>query len=250
MTTNEIEALAQAVRQNYNKDSVTSIIITLGYEVSGSGHFRIRPDEKSPSACASKLGLINDFRGEGYDILKLLMDHHQMQFVNALRWVADQWHINYTDTQHILGPTKAHQHVQVPPDPQEKEKMLKKVADTLAWYDSYCDQLQTFANYEYKNEALSIAPMWLYKEATKEALQHFKNVTTYDHKNKTIVVKIFDYNGVPISYKRRRYQIPGTQDLGKWITKGGTSPNQQRSTAFSNEACELQMQPISFDQVG
>jgi len=61
MTTIEIEALAQAVRQNYNKDSVTNIIMTLGYEVSGSGHFRIRPDEKSASACVSKTGLINDF---------------------------------------------------------------------------------------------------------------------------------------------------------------------------------------------
>lgn len=227
MTTNEIEALAQAVRQNYSKESVTSIIITLGYEISGSGHFRIRPEEKSPSASVSKLGLINDFGGEGYDIIKLLIDLHGMHFVDALKWIADQWRINYTDTQNLQGPTRAQQHTQPPPDPQEKEKTLKKVADTIAWYDSYRDQLQTFANPEYRSEALAIAPMWLYKEATKQALQNFKNVTTYDHKNRTIVVKIFDYNGVPISYKRRRYQIPGTPEPGKWITKAGTSPNDQ-----------------------
>ena len=240
MTTAEIESLAKLVRQYYGKDNVTNIIMTLGYEVSGSGHFRIRPDEKSASACVSKLGLINDFGGEGYDILKLLIDHHQMQFVDALKWVADQWRINYTDTQQQHSPAQAQQYTQPPPDPQEKEKMLKKVFETLSWYDSYRDQLQTFTNYEYKNEALAIAPLWLYKGATKEALQNFKNVTTYDHKNRTIVAKIFDYNGVPISYKRRRYQIPGTQEVGKWITKGGTSPNGQ---------CFMDIDPIGVGPV-
>ena len=217
MQKQEIENLAILVRNNYNKESVTHIIMVLGYEITNSGHFKIRQDEGTPSASVSKLGLINDFGGSGYDIIKLLTDVHGMQFVDALEWIAAQWNISYTDT---VSPRPIQQQQQKE-DPHKKEMVLKKVADTLAWYDSYQTELQTFKNYEYQNEALAIAPMWLYKEATRESLQHFKNVTTYDHKNKTIIVKIFDYNGVPISYKRRRY------NGGKWITKAETSPNQQ-----------------------
>ena len=52
-------------------------------------------------------------------------------------------------------------------------------------------------------------------------------MTSYDHKNRTIIAKIFDYNGNLISYKRRRYLIPGTEEPSKWVTKAQTSPNKQ-----------------------
>jgi len=227
MKTNQIEDLAQAVRSYYSQDNVKDIVRTLGYEITGSGHFRIRQEEKNPSASVSKTGLINDFGGEGYDVIKLLTDVHRMTFVDALKWLAVQWNIQYDDTQHQPRPIQHAPMQQHQPDPQEHQKILEKVTATLNWYDSYRDQLQTFTNPEYKNEALAIAPMYVFQQARPEAIQHFKKVTTYDHKNKTLIAKIFDYNGVPISYKRRRYQIPGTDTQGKWITKGGTSPNGQ-----------------------
>ena len=113
---------------------------------------------------------------------------------------------------------------------EEYELLMKKQAEarkTIEWYDSYSLELQTFHNPDYQREALAIAPMWVFKQATPNAIKHFKYLSTFDPKNKTIVAKIFDYNHQLISYKRRRYLIPGTEEPSKWVTKAQTSPNKQ-----------------------
>ena len=90
-------------------------------------------------------------------------------------------------------------------------KRAKEIEKTMQWYDSK-QELQTFKNPDYAKEALAIAPMWLYKQALPEAIKNFRYKTTYDFTNKTIVIKIHDYDGKLTSYKRRRL------NGGKWIT--------------------------------
>lgn len=96
----------------------------------------------------------------------------------------------------------------------------KRIIDTIGMYDSK-KELQTFKNPDFAKEALAIAPMWLYQQASQEAIKDFRDITTYDYKNKTIVIKIHDYDGKLISYKRRRLN-----DI-KWASAKDTHPNRQ-----------------------
>ncbi len=81
--------------------------------------------------------------------------------------------------------------------------------------------LATFKYPPYKKECLDLAPLWLFTESSVESLELFQHYTAWDEKNSTIVMKIFDYDGKTISYKRRRLSY------GKWITRKSTHPNSQ-----------------------
>lgn len=187
--------------------------------------------------------MINDFGGYGGDILKILTDYHAMSFIDAMKYTADQMGISYPEDGYQESDSERQQKKQQietlkleriqKREQQEREDyelLIQKQAEarkTIEWYDSYTYELQTFNNPDYQKEALAIAPMWVFQQATPEAIKHFKYLSTYDHKNKTIIAKIFDYEGNLISYKRRRYLIPGANEPSKWVTKGGTSPNKQ-----------------------
>jgi len=243
MTREQSELLLEQVRANYNKDSITDILINLGYEFNRTKKFKIRQEEKTASASVGKNGLVHDFGDAGYDILKLLTTHHAMSFIEAMKYTANQMRITYPEDGYQESDYERQQKRQQietlkleriqKREQQEREdyellmKKQEEARKTIAWYDSYAYELQTFHNLDYQMEALAIAPLWVFQQATPEALQHFKNLTSYDHKNKTIIAKIFNYEGQLISYKRRRYLIPGTDKPSKWITKSGTKPNKQ-----------------------
>jgi len=101
------------------------------------------------------------------------------------------------------------------------EQVQKDMQNYLSWVDSYSDKFHTFKHNPYKDEALAIAPLWVYKQASKEALQSFKKITTFDIKANTLIIKIFNYQNEIISYKRRRFNGK------KWVSKKGTHPNSQ-----------------------
>ena len=100
-------------------------------------------------------------------------------------------------------------------------EVLQSITKTLQDYDSHKEQYQTFKHPEYKREALAIAPLWVWQQATPEAIALFRKLTTYDYRNNTLVIKINNYQDELISYKSRR------TTLGKWITAKGTHPNSQ-----------------------
>lgn len=243
MTKEQSELLLEQVRANYNKYSITDILINLGYEFNHTKKFKIRESEKTASASVGKGGLIHDFGGRGYDIIKLLTEERAMNFMEALKFVADNMGITYPEDGYQESDYERQQKRQQietlkleriqkreQQEIEDYELLMKKQEEarkTIEWYDSYAYELQTFHNLNYQMEALAIAPIWVFQQATPEALQHFKNLTSYDHKNKTIIAKIFDYEGQLISYKRRRYLIPGTTEPSKWVTKAQTSPNKQ-----------------------
>lgn len=243
MTQEQSELLKEQIRARYEPQIITDILMNLGYEFDRNKKFKLRPEEKTASASIGKNGLINDFGGYGGDIIRILTDHHAMSFIEAMKFTADQMGITYPEDGYQENEYEKQQKRQQietlkleriqkreQQDREDYEVLMKKQAEarkTIEWYDSYATELQTFHNPDYQREALAIAPMWLYQQATPEALNHFKALTTFDPKNKTIVAKIFDYNGILISYKRRRYLIPDTQEPSKWVTKGGTSPNKQ-----------------------
>ena len=103
----------------------------------------------------------------------------------------------------------------------DEAEVLPKVNRYLYGLDARTGVLQTFTNADYRSEALSLSPMWLWKDAHKEDIEYFRTLTTFDDQNKTIIMKLHNYDGKLISYKRRRL------GQGKWITAKGTHPNAQ-----------------------
>lgn len=248
MTKDSAELLKEQIRARYGQEIITDILINLGYDFDKNNKFKLRQEEKTASSCVNKNGLINDFGGAGGDIIKILTDYHAMSFIDAIKYVADCMNISYNDDEYEYSEfekqKKKHEIETLKLERLKKREIIEReeyqlllknqeqARKTIAWYDSYAHELQTFNNQDYKKEALEIAPIWLFQEATQDAINQFKYLTSYDLKNKTIIAKIFDYNGNLISYKRRRYLIPGDEKESKWVTKSGTSPNKQCYTSI------------------
>ena len=243
MTKDSAELLKEQIRARYCQEIITDILMNLGYDFDKNKKFKLRKEEKTASSSVNKNGLINDFGGSGGDIIKILTDYHAMSFIDAMKYVADYMNISYSDDDNEYDEFEKQKRIQEIEtlklerlkkreiiEREEYQLLLKNQENakkTIAWYETYKHELQTFNNQEYKKEALEIAPIWLFQEATQDAIKQFKYLTSYDLKNKTIIAKIFDYNGNLISYKRRRYLIQGDEKESKWVTKSGTSPNKQ-----------------------
>lgn len=207
---------AKDIKALLTQDDVASILRSVGIEVSNTYTFKLR-DERTPSAVINKDGSLHDYGANFHgDILDALQEAKNLTFKEALEVVAS--HIGTTQSAIVIPRA----------DMKPKKEYISELSDevheqmlnTLKWYDSQ-KELQTFKNPDYKKEALSICPLWVYQQAKKESLEEFKRLTTFDNKNKTLVIKIHDYQNKLISYKRRRLNI------GKWITAKGTHPNKQ-----------------------
>ena len=92
----------------------------------------------------------------------------------------------------------------------EDAKVLLNIVSEIEALDA---GLETFRYEPYRKEALEIAPMWLYQEASPRATDLFKKTTAWDDQNKTMIFLIRDYDGRLISYKRRRYRNGMIQDI-------------------------------------
>jgi len=208
---------AEDVKNRMNRDDVVSVLLRYGYEVSTKDYkFRLR-DEKTASAIINQNGTIHDFGCHFHgDILDVLQQFNNISFIEALKVI--KGHIGITEDTIVVNradiPART-EHISILSDVRHNQ-----ILKTIEWYDSQ-RQLQTFKNPAYKTEAIAICPIWVYQQATKESIKLFKSLTTYDFKNKTLVIKIHDYEGKLISYKRRRY------NGSKWITAKDTHPNNQ-----------------------
>lgn len=101
-------------------------------------------------------------------------------------------------------------------NPEITESRYREIVSDVNSFDP-----GTFKNQDYKTEALTIAPAFIWKEASSISIGLFQTFTAYDSINKTLVIKICDYQGKLISYKRRRYKDQ------KWHSAYGTHPNKQ-----------------------
>lgn len=208
---------AEDVKNRLTRDDILNILSSQGYEVSTRDYkFRLR-DEKTPSAMINQDGTIHDYGADFHgDIFDVLKEYKSISFKEALEVVKSYIGIandTIVTPRATIEPKK--EYVSTLSDTRHKQ-----IVKTIEWYDSQ-SLLQTFTNPDYAKEALAIVPMWVYKQSTQEAIKEFKYLTTYDFKNKTLVIKIHDYQGKLISYKRRRYLT------AKWITAKDTHPNNQ-----------------------
>jgi len=95
--------------------------------------------------------------------------------------------------------------------------------------DSFDSSLETFAYMPYRDECLRLTPLWVFEEASPDALFLFRKITAWDEKNQTLVMKIYDYEGKLVSIKRWHYRG------GKWMTYKGTHPNRQCLMRINNK---------------
>ena len=80
--------LLEEVKLQLNKHTVASILNHIGYEVDRSFKFKLR-DENTPSASIRIDGYIVDFGGDFRgDIFSLIQEYHEMNFVEAVAYVA------------------------------------------------------------------------------------------------------------------------------------------------------------------
>ncbi len=144
--------------------------------------------------------------GEHGDIIDFIERAEGLSRIEAIKFLSDAYAIGFDGfTTHT--PTAA----PVVVEPIRKEISLSK-------YDKL-SKLQTFKHEGYRSSALSIVPMWVYQQASKEALTRFKELTMYDDQYRSIVLKITDVDGKVVSTKHRR-----KNDI-KWCTAKDTSAN-------------------------
>ncbi len=200
----------QNIKNRLDRDSVSLLLERAGYEIDRHCKFMLR-EERTPSAVINTDGTVHDYGDDFHgDVFDVLMKYKGMTFPDAKEFV-----------QNTLGITGSLETVFVPVKrkslPTEiTDERYKEIVKEVCRFDK---NIQTFADATYRTEALAIAPMWVYKSADNASLKLFREFSTFD--GSTIVIKIRDYNGRLISFKRRRY------NGSKWVTAARTHPNKQ-----------------------
>ncbi len=207
------------LRAMLNRDIVADILESAGYELDRQYKFKLR-EERTPSAVLNADGWVHDY-GSGFhgDVFKVLQSRG-MNFPDAKKIVMDCLGINSESSieTHFI--------------PIKRKYIMDELTDKrygeIVSFVGKCDrsQCQTFRDMGYKVSALSIAPFWLFKDATKESIERFKKFTTYDESQKSIVLKICDYTQKLISYKHRYFEYTKKEKM-KWYTAKKTHPNKQ-----------------------
>ena len=81
--------LRQEIQQSSNQQNAAEILSFLGYEISKDFKFRLRGEEKTPSASISKVGRVMDFgTGESHDLVSILFSYHNTKLSDATCYVA------------------------------------------------------------------------------------------------------------------------------------------------------------------
>jgi len=210
-----------------SRDDVVGILNSVGYTVETRTFKFCLREERTPSAVVNKDCSIHDY-GSGYhgDILDLLTKYNGMSLSDAIRLVSD--YVGFSSNSgYSYTPRPKQKSIQYHKQELSNETR-RKLERTVRHFEADND-LCTFANDDYKKEMLAIAPLFVFMRTTRDAIKRFRNATLYDAQNKTLVIKIHDYKGNIISYKRRR--LNGK----KWITAKGTHPNKQCLISITDE---------------
>lgn len=78
------------IKERLDRATVAELLSFMGYKINRAYKFKLRPDERTPSASISRTGRITDF-GSGWsgDIFDVLQEYHGKSFKEAAEWVGD-----------------------------------------------------------------------------------------------------------------------------------------------------------------
>jgi len=216
------------IKMRLSKEFVSDILAFNGFRVDTRTFMvSLSESDKTPSSKINDNGTVHSFNDDFHgDIFDVLQTYRGMDFKQALEVVKSYLGVNTSESNY-----QQHKPVKQPIKKDNStlsDDRHKQIVKAIEWYDTQ-KQLQTFTNPDYKSEMMAICPLWVFKQADKKAIDEFRNITTYDFQNKTLVIKICDYQGKLISYKRRQY------NSGKWVTTKDTHPNKQCLVSIKSE---------------
>jgi hypothetical protein len=223
MSTVDLKILRLQIKNSINREQTADILSLSGYEVGRDWKFTLREDERTPSASIRQDGYITDFGGDfSGDIVALLHEKRGSSLREATLYVCEQLNIN-TGSESVgeyrpLPVKRKHQYLT-----DLTDERYKQIVSEVGNFDR--TDKQTFGDDGYRQSALSIAPMWVYSQTEKTNLGLFREFTTYDEAERSIVLKIRNYTGKLISYKHRYKQLNGK--CVKWCSAPETHPNKQ-----------------------
>ena len=94
----DLKQLRAEVKQSLTKDNTADILSFIGYQVNRDYKFKLREDERTPSASIRNDGYIRDFGSDwGGDVVALLHEYHGQSLPDAVKYVADCLGVNYAD---------------------------------------------------------------------------------------------------------------------------------------------------------
>jgi len=92
----DLKQLRAEIKSATDREKTAELLTFIGYEVRRDFKFKLREDEKTPSASINKDGNIKDFGSGWYgDIIALLHEHHGQTLKDASIYIADCLGVNY-----------------------------------------------------------------------------------------------------------------------------------------------------------
>ena len=92
-----LKQLRAKLKAQLDRDNVEQILSFIGYQITRDHKFKIRDEEKTPSASIRHDGYIKDFGGDGFggDIVSFLHEIHGETLSDALYFSCDCLGIKY-----------------------------------------------------------------------------------------------------------------------------------------------------------
>ena len=160
--------------------TVLNILESLGYRINSHRMFKLRPEERTPSASVSPQGYIKDFGGDfGGDVIDLLQEIHGMNLKEALSYVGS-----------FVG-------VDTPPRPLKRESR-RRGYDIKELYHRYrrgMKELVEERGKERVKERLNadLTPSFLHKDLDGKTR---KRMIGYDRRNDSFTVSLFNGDSI------------------------------------------------------
>lgn len=90
----DLKSLRNRIKNYYSQESVSEILIILGYEIDSNFKLKLR-NERTASASVSSSGYITDFGGDfSGDIISLLFEYKNIPLSTATVYIAKAYNIN------------------------------------------------------------------------------------------------------------------------------------------------------------
>ena len=188
------------IKARLDVETVVCILESLGYRVNSRRMFKLREDERTPSASVSPQGYIKDFGGDfGGDVIDLLQEIHGMSLKEALCFVGE----------FIGAETPAPR--SKPPDSNPRRRGYD-IEELYQRYRQGMEQLIADKGKEWVRERLNanLIPPFLHNDLDDETL---RRMIGYDRRNDSFTVSLFNGNSIEAVTIQRAGEV-------KWKTYG------------------------------
>ena len=191
------------IKARLGVETVLSILESLGYRVNSRRMFKLREEERTPSASVSPQGYIKDFGGDfGGDVIDLLQEIHGMDLKEALSYVGG--FVGVDDPAPRARPLK-----------REPERRGYDIEELYHRYRRGVKQLIEEKGKERVKERLNadLIPSFLRNDLDGKTL---KRMIGYDRRNDSFTVSLFNGDSIEAVTIQRAGEV-------KWKTYGAKS---------------------------